>query len=118
MSFKLTLGSREMLGFFKQNNITRCILQRYIQWTCVSLEWGKGEQGEHTDFIINEVRCEVVRSVNRGGSVRMESWDQVLETNMEEFTGMSDLHQRGTLAYWSLEPNPLGSNVILPLNLV
>ena len=74
------------------------------------MEWGKGEQGEQIDFSINEVGCEVVRFAKRDGSVRMESWDQVLETNMEELTGMSDFHLRGILGNWFLEPNPLSSN--------
>lgn len=43
----------------------------------------------------------------------MEGWDHVLETNIEEFTGLSDFHLRTTLANWSLEPNFLGSNSFL-----
>lgn len=58
------------------------------------MDWCKSSgRGKGTVRVSNQeadvVRCEVIRFLNKHGSVRMKSWGQVLETNMEEFTGLS-----------------------------
>lgn len=60
-SFKLTLGSGKTLGVLKQN-----IQKQKAECNqSASLEWGKGDRESSQEA--NEVRCEVIRFLNKGG---------------------------------------------------